>query len=280
MVLEAYKGTISSVILSIVVIGILLVPFITANQLQKTRDGEGEYDFKETMCWDIDSEDDFYNDVDVESDCGEGALGYSYFKLYNSGVGYSLNYMTFSEYPINGTVNGYGMGTTVRCDDGGEVDFSYIHIFLTLTREDIIDLDITRIDIFFDIIGMDDCEYELWLWGGGENILEIGVVTVNETFQRKIDVDDMIKLYTFPEHSKITIMSTLQVEEGCTIQPGSIVIFDMQLYGIREMKLPSLSWLGIAMIGGGTFMIFCSMLMLPEISFSRVIDWLVKERGE
>jgi len=59
---KAYPGTISSVILSIVVMGILLMPFYIANNRDRLRKGEVGYEFVETMCFDITKKSEFESD--------------------------------------------------------------------------------------------------------------------------------------------------------------------------------------------------------------------------
>ena len=267
---KAYKGTISSVILSIVVLGILLIPFAMANHIQKLREGDGKYNFKETMCFDIDDEDYFNNDPDdVSQECGNGALGYWYDDL-------SLSPVSLHHSPVDGAVDGYGMGTTVTCD--GYVEYADLLIFLTLTKEDIIEGDITRMDIFLTISGIEDCCYEGWLgYMFEEPSFELGEITIGELTEIEIDVNDILEINTYPK-GEYLFLWFLPCEEGddCIVQPDSIVIFDMQLYCIEEIKIGAIDWIGIAMVGGGIFMIFCSILMLPSIDFGGITKRIFK----
>ena len=89
---------------------------------------------------------------------------------------------------------------------------------------------------------------------------------INELSEFEIDVEDIMKIYTFPEDESLLLIFTPS-EEDCEVLAGDIVFFDMQFYCIEEIKVSSLSWIGIVMTGTGVFMIFCSVLMLPTINF-------------
>jgi len=264
--LDAYKGTISSVILSIVVIGIILVPFITAGYVQKVREGDGKYRFKETMCWDIDEQEDFNNEPEgLYQECGEGALGYGY---ESDGFEIALSYMEFDEYPTNDTVNGYGIGITFVCTEPEE--FLILIICLNLTKDDILDMDVTRIDIFLSISGLeeDDCYFNVITAFIDEYEESIGKILLNEISEIEIDIDYIIELHTLLEVEPLVLI--FEPLDDCVIEPESVVIFDMQMYCIEEIKIGALEWIGIGMIGAGIFMIFCSVLMLPQIDFSGI----------
>ncbi len=59
---EAYKGTILTFIVTLFILGVgFFLPMITANQLEKARDGKGFYKPKEEMIWDIESISDLAN---------------------------------------------------------------------------------------------------------------------------------------------------------------------------------------------------------------------------
>jgi len=268
--LKAYRGTISSIIMSVVVLGILLIPVITANHIQKVRSGNGKYEFKETMCWTIDEQEDFNGNPDYPASCGSGALGY-YHEYTGSGNDFSINQMSYEDNILEGTVDGYGIGVVDRCEYEN-IDFSMVFIYLTMTKDDIIDLDVTRIDIFFTVSGIEEgCEYDLILSSGGwpGDGLDMGKVTVNELSSIELTVDDMMEIYLFGVGDELSF-GFIPVEEEGVVQYNSVVIFDMQMYCIEEIKISSIDWLGISMIGMGFFMMFCSILMLPTIDFGGV----------
>lgn len=273
---EAYKGTISSVILSLFVLFLFLVPVFTANAVNKVRKGDGKYDFQETMCFDINDEDQFEDDPDVSEDCGEGALGYGYDE--GNGGGFSLNEITMMDYPLNGTVDDYAVGIVSACPNGepSSVECSIIMFFLTITKEDIITLDVTRIDIFINATGIDDeCEYEVYLSTIEDcpDGMELGEVTAGELTEIEIDINDILEINAFEEDEGLVIVF-VPTEEECVIQPDSTVIYDMQFYNIEEVKVPSLTKIGIWMLAISSFMLFCAYLMLPQVTFDGVVKSL------
>jgi len=274
---EALKGTISSIILSVFVMFLFLIPVFTANAVDKVRKGDGDYNFQEVMCFDINSEDHFDDDPDVEPCCGEGALGYAYV----DGDGFSLNEITMMDYPFNDTVDEYAVGVVRACDGDG-VDCSILMFFLTLTKEDIVDLDITRIDIFINATGLeDDCEFEVYLSTIEDcpEGMELGEVTVGELTEIEIDVAEIMEINAFTEDEGLVIVF-IPTEEECVVQPDSTVVFDMQFYNIEEIKLASLDKIGIWMLGISAFMIFCAYIMLPDVTFDGVIERLKKGLGK
>jgi len=267
----AFKGTISSIILSLFVLFLFLIPVFTANSIDKVRMGNGKYNFKDAICYDIDDEDDFEDDPDVDPDCGEGALGYLY---EGNGGGFSLNEVTMMDYPINGTVDDYAVGVVRGCEEETEVDCSILMFFLTMTKDDIIDLDVTRIDIFINATGVEeDSEYEVYLSTIEDcpDGMELGEVTVGELTEITIDIGDIMEINAFEEDEGLVIVF-IPTEEEAVVQPDSTVIFDMQMYCIEEIKIPSLTKLGIWMLGISAFMVFCSYIMLPGVTFDGVIE--------
>jgi len=268
----AFKGTISSIILSLFVLFLFLIPVFTANSIDKVRMGNGKYNFKDAICYDIDDEDDFEDDPDVDPDCGEGALGYLYDE--GNGGGFSLNEVTMMDYPINGTVDDYAVGVVRGCEEETEVDCSILMFFLTMTKDDIIDLDVTRIDIFINATGVEeDSEYEVYLSTIEDcpDGMELGEVTVGELTEITIDIGDIMEINAFEEDEGLVIVF-IPTEEEAVVQPDSTVIFDMQMYCIEEIKIPSLTKLGIWMLGISAFMVFCSYIMLPGVTFDGVIE--------
>lgn len=273
MVKKAYKGTISSIILSVVVLGILLVPFFTANHIQKVREGEGKYEFKATICWDVDEQEDFENNPDLPGfePHETGALGC--IKILN-GLSGDFGDMMFEDNELEVTIDGYGIGTVPERISATE--WSAYFVYLTFTRDDIIENDITRIDIFLAIAELNGCKFDVWITIYEDRELDdiyddpdlhIGRMTMGELSRLKIDVNDIMKIYTIPEGEPLALMF-IPSEDDCDIElNGFTAFFDMQFYKIHELKVTSLDWIGIAMSGVGMFMIFCSVLMLPQINF-------------
>ena len=195
---EAYKGTISSIILSLFVSFLFLVPVFTANAVDKVRKGDGKYNFQDAICYDIDGLEDFEDDPDIEA-YGEGALGYMYA---DNGGDIILTEITILDYPLNGTVDEYGVGIT---GDNGEVDCSIILIFLTMTKDDVVDLDVTRIDIFINVTSLDpedDCEFEVFMakrhvnnkFLGEYHVFPGGGIDKQDISKEKISNDNNLRL--------------------------------------------------------------------------------------
>jgi len=269
---KVYKGTISSVILSVVVLVLLITPLLVANRIQDIREGKGKYAFKETLCYDINREDQFLNDHDYPRDCGEGALVYGYYDdEYNLFWSYST--IILMDYLLNGTLDGYGAGIAKTCEPfNPPVRLSVMYIYMDLTKEDIIEKDITRMDIYFDITGKENFSYRVLI-----EDYEIGVVAMGKLTQLKIDVYDLFEINNLPEDVPLTFsfIPTADFDES-RLYPDEGVIFDMQMYCIEEIKVPSLEKLGFWMIGISLFMLFCSVLMLPEVSFEWIINRIMK----
>lgn len=295
MVLEAYKGTISSVILSVIVVGVLLVPFVSANYLEKVRRGEGKYEFKETIFWDIDDEDDFltwdgstsgqrFIPGPIHSDYmyGEGQFIWTYGVIlestwYRVGV---YQPVTFSLDQIDGVVDEWVYAQMLEHPgEYGEVSgypctFNFI---FTFNREFLIENDVTRVDIFLDTTLTDVDGVDCMLFDR-----EDGVEYYHE-FGEKVSIDisitdllDLPTAFSYPEEEWLVFRAEFEEDYDST---GGVIKFDMQLYHVEEIKTPSIIWLGIIMVGVGTFMIFCSILMLPSIDFGGITKRLFKTEG-
>jgi len=315
---KAYPGTISSVILSVVVVMMLLMPFYVATHREKLRTGEGGYEFNERI-WDIDSDDDFDNTWDdVNSfllpcythwtanmhEQGVGAFTYYYPQLITPKQHvFKHSEMHISDVDIgDGPVNGYGHAISryhtsypPNSPDCGQDIF----IALTLTVGEILEMDITGIDIFISFPGTTvegdliiaprnaamyfDSACNYWIYPFSKTDFYVGEVNHIE-----IDVDDLLKLNTYDRDDKMFIWmrifsyhsDTGGNPTGGNLINGGDVYFDMQMYYIEEIKISTIDYMGIAMIGGGLFMGFCSILMLPTITFRSVIGRIVGKGGE
>lgn len=290
---KAYPGTLSSVILSIVVLGILIVPFATANHLEKVRRGEGKYEFKETMFWDVDNEDDFLTwdgstlgqqriPDHLHNFYGEGQSiwNYGYKEEGSSFRAGRYQEVTFSLVQMDGVVDEWVYAQMLRHPDyvtdevsGYIATFNFIFSF---NKEFIIENDLTRVDIFLDtsldLEGVDCVLFDK----------EDGVEYYHE-FGKKVSVDisigdllDLPSTFSYPEEEWLIFRAEFEEEYDPT---EGIIQFDMQLYHVEEIKIPSITWLGIIMVGVGTFMIFCSILMLPSIDFGAITKRAFKQTG-
>lgn len=288
---KAYPGTISSVILSVFVVIIMLLPFYTANHMEKIREGEGKYEFQEVMCFDISKKSEFEHDDYVWNPygqivCGSGAFeyGYKWYDIYS----YQPMTMTMTSTPREGVVNPYGMSQIIYCPGQPPVgDFFGMQIFLTLTKEIIVENDVTSIVVFLDIEGFEYNNIRMHLhthengWSTGTPKLFEIFVNIPCIVRIDLTVDDLLKINNLGEGEKFHwYLDTAYADIEELPADGTNIYFDMQFYHIEEIKITTISWIGIAMAGGGVFMLFCSVLMLPHIEFSGVIGRIVGKRGD
>ena len=276
---EAFKGTISSVILSVFVLFLFLVPVFSANAVEKVRGGDGKYNFQDSLCYDIDGEDDLDDDPDVDGAYGEGALGY--WVVEDEGNHFSLNEVTIMDFPLNGTMDGYGVGI-VEPEEVFNYLYSEVYYFLTITKEDVVDLDVTRIDIYFNVTGFSEVEATYDVFLASEDVdppteyydeittLELGEITSGELTEFEIKIEDIMKINTFEEDLDLVVIFK-QTDDDYFIEPGSSVVFDMQMYNVKELKIPSLTSIGLWMLGISAFMLFCAYIMLPQVTFDGLI---------
>ncbi len=288
---KPYPGTISSIILSVIVVMILLVPFATANHLQKVRDGEVKYEFGEVMCWDIDNVNQFdnthtrFDPIDPFCSVGTGALVHFQWGCRKNGWCPSLyfhNEVFIHSTPIDGVVGDY-TGVTIPPSDcnPSEEDTNFIHYAMSFDKSEILDLDITRIDIFIDIqnVELDFVEMSLKLMGIDEwtpSVFSGIKIQVGELTQITVSVDDLLSINALFDEGE-------QLAFWFNAHPGYIptevyIVFDMQFYHIEEIEIITVDYMGIAMIGGGIFMGFCAILMLPVITFRGVISRIVGKK--
>ncbi len=293
MVKEAYPGTISSVILSVFVVMILLVPFYMANQRDKVRTGEGEYEFKEVICFDINSEDQFFNEYNNwYNNYPPGAFSFMY-RIAPGRNYHSMQPVDVVDIIEDGTVDEEAYGFT-KVFPGHTIHYAplphpshsaFISFVMNFGKNEIIDLDVTRMDIYLDINNapFDEIYFEIGsvaldYYGANEDSdpwtkIHFSKVTLGEVTSISISVDDLLEINTLPEERKIAIKFHLyDLYSPTNLFPANeVVTFDMQWYHIEEVKITTIDYMGIAMLGGGIFMTFCSILMLPNVTFSGLI---------
>ena len=136
------KGYRSSFVASILALLLLTLPLFAGNYLDKTRKGEGKFEFEEELCFDISDQEQFDNDNVFGSWPGSGALFWAYRHSNNgdTGGGRSSN-VTIMDVPYNGTVNGYGVATTVPGSPEDDIvpGLGYLRFRLELTKKDILE---------------------------------------------------------------------------------------------------------------------------------------------
>lgn len=269
------RGVGSSIISIIIFLMILFVPFLGINLTQRIRQGDGKFDFDEELCFDIDKESQFKNDWIEPPSTGIGSLKYSYVvnpnvaKVHHS----KMNLLTN---PLNGTVDGYGVGSATP--NTGDIPVvpvggNSIQFALNITKETILDLDITRIDIFLFISGVTFTEMDFRMQDISrstsflliEDDMKIGNIT-----KIKIDVIDLLKINTLKDNDELLFMFV--GNPGDFIPGNSFVVFDMQFYCIPEIVTPSLTKVSLWISATALFVIFMGFIVSPEISFEGVLN--------
>lgn len=329
-----YPGTISSVILSVFVVILVLLPFATANYMEKVRNGNGKYEFKETMFWDLNSNDDFYITKYIHySDTGilRGLYPWGYklatytspyesedigsgmfwrYKSYNSAISEYQN----SEYGLetsfidldfpnseNLVVDKYSLAqftdntvfksvinthytATPNVKHRSEIFEIYVDLDSEWIENDAtilsfyLDVDATKgtTYYFINFQPMEDEDSDPQTYGDYYRFAS-GIYEFGTRKNISIDINDLIELQLlnslYDELSLYIGFNLIDLEEEYITD--SVIIFDVQVYGILEIKIPSVDWISMAMVGGGVFMIFSSILMLPYVTFSGVIGRIV-----
>jgi len=299
---NAYPGTISSVMLSVLVVILLLVPFYIANHLDKVRRGEAKYEFKEVMFFDINSKDDFKEGsgednwlwVSKPYDVwGSGEFVWGHRRYINGGCINEILYhpVVMLDVPLDGVIDEYATSQCVLrtghrwCSWYSPYSDRFAFLF-SFTKSFLVENDLTRIDFYFNT------SRDLWqgrkIVGGlayfrGENVwwstiisteFNLGVLT-----QMEVSVQKLLLIQSLNEGYQIFFI--IDGEKYPQLDAENLMVyFDMQFYHIKEFKITTIDWIGIAMTGTGIFMGFCSIIMLPHVEFSRVIGKIVGKGGK
>lgn len=274
------SGWLSSIIAIIMALLLLHAFPVMGNWIDNQRAGEGKYEFDEEMCFDITSKKDF-------KDGGIGALAYSYTITGDVIKTNSDNDIITMSVPLNGTVNGYGVGVCNPTPPDVPIPpvtkFNAIFITLNFTKSKIIDLDITAIDIYLNIAGVSFSKMPTATLTDEAvtNTINLLGVNVGNITHYKIDVFDLLEINTLSDTGKIKFaFNTVSLGTTGFIPAGSPVVFDMQFYCIKERKAPTITslagWLSLMNIG----VLIMVFIALPEVQilgrFNRVGERLKK----
>jgi len=262
---KAVIGYRSSIVASIVALMMLTLPLLAGNYLDKSRKGEGKFDFDEELCFDIDESKDFNHNYvhTVGIVTGTGALTWVYRDTIVPTWKSSQNEIVFMEVPLNGTTRGYGVSSVVLGALGDvpattSPDTQILHLATNITKADIIGNDITRIDVYLDIGGSTVTETVFSFQG-----FNYGAISVGNLTKMTVEVTDLLSINSaLAANEKIIINILLKNNEG--VIPNSYFVFDMQFYCIKEIKTPTLTTLGIYMAFGGLGYIFLGFIVSPE----------------
>jgi len=271
------KGYRSSLIASLIALSILLVPFLVGNFIQKARSGEGKYEFDEEICWDITKEQDFNMGWSgFNGGTGSGALVYRY---YIPGITYHHSGINIFSLPLNGTVDNYCVGS-VQVNPGdvqqAVVAKAPILFFcMNFTKKKLLDLDITSFEIYLDIVGSPFLTVGVSITDESEsNSINFGTVSLGNKTRVTVSVGDLLGINTLTDNEKIIFV--ISGPTNIIIPDNAPIIFDWQWYCIKEIKIPTLTKLGIYMSFTGIGLIFLGFIVAPEYTFEGVIDGILK----
>jgi len=258
------KGWLSSII-SITFALLLLHAFpVMANWTDKQRAGEGKYDFDEEMCFDISERDDF--NTDYAHFTGTGEFYYAYYDTISLAQQGQHNNVTIMDTPINGTKGNYAVTTTTpRVGDtpGTNTARSFIGYGLGFTKKKLIDLDITRIDIYFALPGADPIDIVLSDKISSEEITLATDISLGNKTEITINVNTLLKINTLSDTKDLVLV--FRTVPGDFIPPNTFVVFDMQWYCIEEIKAPTLTRLA-----GWIVLMDVGIIALITIGFPQV----------
>lgn len=277
MVKKPVTGFRSSLVASTLALLMLMVILFASNSIQKAREGEGKYSFDDELCYDINSEKDFDNTWQIGAATGTGAMLYAYWELAVADV--NNEKVTTQSTSINGTVGNYAVskttpnpGDTPTPSPGKKYTVGFL---LNFTKKKIIDLDIVRIDIYLNIAGVSfsKMNFRLTDESASSTVFSGEDVSIGNLTSIKVEVNDLLQINTFNTNDKIQI--GFDTELGEFIPGNTFVVFDMQFYSIKEVKIPSLTALGLWMGAGGLFYIFLGLVVSPEYTIEGIINSMV-----
>ncbi len=308
MAKEAHPGTISSVILSVFVAIMLLMPFYTANHMQRYREGLVTYEFKDRLCFDINDRSQIAQDTNAPQGDSNSFLLHRYGLIPFSHEGNVGNwpgvpgsfvwvYMTKQRFsqphsfachnpvqvkntPIReGTVDEYIL-TYTGVSNTWTVEYYSpgwdMYMPLTVTWGDLLDCDLTKINIYFSGATNPSVSVRIGGWGSSLYWSPFSGTISDNTLEIEVSVDDLLTINGYPVNDKIVLKFH---DSGNSQLPNRAIYFDMQFYNIEETKITTVDWSGIVMIAVGMLMSFCSILMLPNVTFSRVISLFIGKRN-
>lgn len=271
------KGFRSSLVASTLALLMLMAVLLAGNSIQKAREGEGKYSFDDELCYDVSSEKDFDNTWQVGTATGTGGMFYAYWELLVPDV--NNEKVTTQSTALNGTVGEYAVskttpnpGDTPTPSAGKKYTVAFL---LNFTKKKIIDLDIVRIDIYLNIAGVSFSTMDLRLTdeSSSSTVFSGKDISIGNLTSIKVEVNDLLTINTFNTNDKIQI--AFDTAPGEFIPGNTFVVFDLQFYCIKEVKIPSLTALGLWMGAGGLFYIFLALVVSPEYTIEGVINRFV-----
>jgi len=298
----AFKGTLSTVLGALFVLGLLTLPFYVAVKVDEARTGKGYFTPETNICWDLNSNNDmatgkyFLNSVLLDQE-GNTVSGWSadwdgegmpstvfwiyggepitsHVRHYPSRLGHNL-----VDIQSNKTVDKYILSTLrIETIEGepiehykGEAPYEtkeQIHHYLNISVDEFKN-DITKLEYYFDCqTQFTKLDYIVWyISDKGRYKIEDGSFNQGNITSIDIDVFDLINIISLGSEEREYMRIDIIVEEKTDhFNVGEFITFDAQLYCV-ESKIVSMERIGMWYIGIGSFMLFCWLLMLPTISF-------------
>lgn len=276
------KGFRSSLVASTLALLMLMAVLLISNSIQKSREGEGKYAFDEELCYDIDNVKQFDNAFTKAppGHSGTGALAYRYWDDGGSIQHTHRSKVSILDLPKNETLNEFAIANAIP--DVGDLPvvepapfFYRIDFNMNFTKKAILDLDITRMDIYIEIQGVTFQTVKLLLFTPTKSIQNFQkTINLGNLTGVSITVMDLLNINTASTTDKLIF--GFQTQPGEFIPGNSNIIFDMQWYCIKEIKIPTLTKLGLWLGAGGIFYIFLGLVVSPEYTIEGIIDKMVK----
>lgn len=305
MALEPKKGTISSIILSLVVLGILVLPFYITLKTQEAREGKGYFEPEQKITWDIEDEENMmlveYEDPETDpqgEDLPEnwlfspddwdseepGSVFWWYWVDDLDGIdlfGHRLEY-SFVNVSLEGTVDDYILFVTTvgtaeetpvppeRVEESEELE--HIDIYLNIGSDDFLDDDVAKIEFYFDCETDVTLDYVVtFISESGEHEIDDGEVNLGGVTVVKVDAMDLLQIASITDEIEY-IKITISMPEEEYFELGDVMVFDCQL-GSLDSKIPTLTRIASWYFVLSGFMTFIAILMLESVSFmEHIVD--------
>jgi hypothetical protein len=305
LALEPKKGTISSIILSVVVLGILVLPFYITLKTQEAREGKGYFEPEQKITWDLEDEESLmlveydYPDTDPQGedlpenwlfspddwDAEEPAAVFWWYWVDDlDGIdlfGHQLDY-SFVNVSLDGTVDDYllfitSVGTIEstpvppeRLDEPEE--FEHIDIYLDIDSNDFLVEDVAKIEFYFDCEADVTLEYSVtFITGEGEHEIGDGDVNLGGLTVEGVDALDLLQIAGLTDEVEY-LRITISMPEEEYFELGDVIVFDCQL-GSLDSKVPTLTRIASWYFVLNGFMTFIAILMLESVSFmEHIVD--------
>lgn len=284
---EAYKGSISTILITLFIIGFgLFMPMLTANNVEKARTGKGIFTPKSFMFYDLNSESDVDNTNDnldhIYNGGGTGALGYRYqISNPNPEVIVWQSEIDIIDIQKEGTFEEYAHGVTVfRSGDTpitNPVFSNVLMIVLEIDKDFLIDNDLVKIDIYLEINGISITTLTTVMAEASHssNGVLLGNVKLSELTSFEVSVSSLLEILQFPTGENII----LSFSAGANYIPKMADVYlDVQLYNLRA-KTNSIALISLWNVIHSGLIVFLGVVMLPQISFGGLAKRLSLSRG-